>query len=76
MDRKSMHKNWWCWVVLVIPSTEESIKGNGTLEQFKIAGFAILSQFGAEHKKLALRAIWDWHNYGNRTGLHDEFGDK
>ena len=51
-------------------------KGNSTLEEVKIAAFAVLGQFGAEYEKIVLCGICVWCTWGKRTGLYDEFCSK
>ena len=49
---------------------------NSAFEKVKIAGFAILGQFGTEYEKIPLCAICVWRPWGKRKGLHDQFGAK
>ena len=52
------------------------LKEKSTLEEVKIAAFAIFGRFGTKYAKIALCAIRFWCTWGKGTGLHDKFGNK
>ena len=71
IDRREVQDEnwWWWWSVHPQRNQYNFLKENNTLEEVKIAAFAILGQFGAEYKKIALCAICVWCTWGKRTGL-------